>query len=103
MSEERKVITLDKSNPIKYKSDLEVLERSYIGNGDMELANMVAMAAGVTRWTPEFGGMSFSPYREPIGTVFQNEGGKVDMPERPETKRDRQRAKKRKLKNKKSI
>ena len=101
MSEERKVITLDKSNPIEYKSDLEVLERSSISNGDMDLANMVAMTAGIARWNPEFGGKSFSPYREPIGTVFQNEGGKADMPERPETKRDRQRAKKRKLKNKK--
>jgi hypothetical protein len=98
MSDEPKVIDLRKDSIEDYKRELE---DSVEARDDIEFARFMALAGSCGAWKPDSGGFSGRPYREPIGTVFQNEGGKADIPERPETKRDRQRAKKRELKNKK--
>ena len=82
---------------------------------DCSVQDMEAVLESTSQQNPTFGEIEYLalsaacsqpgwglPYthRKPIGTVFQNAGGRAEMPERPETKRDRQRAKRRQKRSK---
>ena len=89
MTDEPKVLVLsDKPTPEELQK-LRSVQDDHAFNDFMQLATMCANPTG---WAGDDLGYP-RKVREPIGTVFQNDGGKAEMPERPETKRDRQRAK----------